>query len=79
MSIQEDTVKVLIAMRPNLNGKAVKDLDIVQKRSLYANELYNDCKDLDLVVKCLFPDPGLAYIEDQLKIAFSYTPDTIIS
>lgn len=79
MSIQKETVLILISMRPNLNGMAVKDLDLVQKRSLYANELYNDCKDLDLVTECLFPDPGLDHIEHQLRVAFNYSPDTIIS
>lgn len=79
MKAHQKIIKLYLRIRPLLKDSLYKNLNSTEKTALYASELYNDSKNLNIVAECIFPDPGTIFIEDQLRIAYGYKPDTLIT
>lgn len=68
-------VKKLIEYRYLLIGMLFSKLDNDEKKVLYASELYDDCKDLQITADSVL-DAAPEYIDNQLRVAFGYKDDT---
>ena len=71
-------IKEMLKMAPSLKGKKFGDLDKKEKKILYASKLYDDHADLPVIAESVL-SAHCNYVDTQLRVAFRYDTNSIIT